>query len=377
MVKTEHIAEMLSRLVQIPSVTPRQAGARAGTPGEAAIASFVAKQCSALGAKVEVQNVLPGRPAVYSIWRARGSKRWIGIDVHLDTVGVETMEGDPFSGAIDEGRVHGRGAVDTKASLAVALAMLEAVKARTKSLPCNLILAATADEEDSATGAPAFAAWLRKKGTTIDELVVSEPTLCAPVIGHKGVVRIRMDIRGKAAHSSNPSRGRNAITAAGRVVDALNVESRRLARQKSPLGSPTLAVTMINGGSGINIVPEHCSISLDRRVVAGESAKSVSKKLLSLAKRSCPLAIAGETSTEIDAFHQDQRSPFVKRMSQWTRQRPAIAPYCTNAWAYRKVARECIVLGPGSIAQAHAAAEWVEISQLAKLASVYAQWWGV
>src|SRR5688500_6545867 len=113
MVTGEQLAGWLSRLVRIPSVNPAQAGPKARKPREARIAEAVAGWFREFGGEVAIEEVLPGRPNVYGVWDT-GSHRWAGVDAHVDTVGVEQMTGDPFSGAIENGRVHGRGAVDTK-----------------------------------------------------------------------------------------------------------------------------------------------------------------------------------------------------------------------------------------------------------------------
>ena len=136
-------------------LAPAGGSHRQGQAGEATLSQAVAAWCKKLGAQVTTDEVLPGRPATYAIWKGANA-RWIAIDVHLDTVGVESMEGAPFSGRIEDGRVYGRGAVDTKASLAVALSMLENIKPASNRLPCNLLLAATVDEEVSSAGEPAL-----------------------------------------------------------------------------------------------------------------------------------------------------------------------------------------------------------------------------
>src|SRR3954447_18062683 len=164
----EQLAAWLKRLVNIPSVTPEQAGPRAGAAGEARLAEAVAGWFREHGGDVYVEYVLPGRPNVYGIWRG-ASERWAALDVHMDTVGVEQMVGDPFGGELRDGRVYGRGAVDTKASLAVALALLEALRHSGQQPAANLLIAATADEETQARGAPAFAAWVRRRSITLDQ----------------------------------------------------------------------------------------------------------------------------------------------------------------------------------------------------------------
>jgi acetylornithine deacetylase/succinyl-diaminopimelate desuccinylase-like protein len=297
----------------------------------------------------------------------------------MDTVGVEQMLGDPFGGELREGRVYGRGAVDTKASLAVALALLEQLHRAGTAPACNLLLAATADEEDLARGAPAFAGWVRSRSIALDQLMVAEPTLCRPVHGHKGVVRLHFEIQGQPAHSSQPHLGRNAITAAAQLALALDAEHRRLAElpATSALGQGTLTVTLIGGGRGLNVVPDACGLSIDRRVVAGEQPDEIVAALRDLAEHASPLPVRTEQILAVGAFLQAADTPWLRQLAEWSGQPPAIAPYGTNAWAYAGLARECVVLGPGSIDQAHGVEEWVAISELARLAEIYARWWEV
>jgi acetylornithine deacetylase len=374
----DRLAQWLSRLVHIPSVAPDQAGPRAGMPGEARLAHQVANWFGELGGEVTTHEVLPGRPNVYGVWRGR-SPRWAALDAHMDTAGVEHMAADPFSGRIEGGRVHGRGAVDTKASLAVALALLEAMHQRGLHPEPNLLIAATVDEEVNAQGAPAFAGWLQESHLTLDQLVVAEPTGCAPVYGHKGVSRVEFQVQGSSTHSSQPELGQNAIVAAAHLVLALAEEHARL--QATPpataLGAATLTVSLVHGGQGINVVPDACSVSVDRRVVAGESASEVSAALIQLARRSCPLPLTPTVLHAMDAFLQPPDTPWIRQLAEWSGQAPTVAPYGSNAWCYGQVARECVVLGPGSIDQAHGAEEWVAISELEKLADIYARWWGI
>jgi acetylornithine deacetylase/succinyl-diaminopimelate desuccinylase-like protein len=374
----EQLTTWLSRLVRIPSVSPEQAGPRAGEPGEARLADSVADWFRELGGEVVVEDVLPGRPNVYGIWRGRG-EHWAALDVHMDTVGVEQMKGDPFGGELRDGRVYGRGAVDTKASLAVALALLEALQRSGGTPEPSLLIAATVDEEDLARGAPAFAAWVRQRGLALDQLMVAEPTHCRPVYGHKGVVRLAFDIAGEPAHSSQPQLGKNAITAAAHLALALDTEQQRLAAAPAatPLGAPSLAVTLIGGGRGLNVVPDACSLSIDRRVVADERADVVVAQLSDLARRACPLPLAVRQILSVDAFLQAPDTPWLRQLADWSGQPLSIAPYGTNAWAYDGLAGECVVLGPGSIDQAHGVEEWVEVAELSRLAAIYGRWWGI
>jgi acetylornithine deacetylase/succinyl-diaminopimelate desuccinylase-like protein len=378
LVAPEQLAAWLARLVRIPSVAPEQAGPRAGAPGEARLAQALAGWFAELGGQVFLDEVLPGRANVYGIWRGRG-ERWAALDVHMDTVGVEQMSGDPFGGELRDGRIYGRGAVDTKASLAVALALLEALRQAGEAPVPNLLIAATVDEEVLARGAPAFAAWVRRQALALDQLLVAEPTLCVPVYGHKGLARLQFDITGKPAHSSQPHLGQNAIVAAAQLILALAAEHGRLTAEPtlSPLGAGTLAVTLIGGGRGLNIVPDACSVSIDRRVVSGEQPDAIITRLNELARRACPLPVAAREILAVGAFLQSPETPWLQELAAWSGQPPAIAPYGTNAWAYEGLAREVAVLGPGSIDQAHGVEEWVAVAELVKLAEIYSGWWGI
>jgi acetylornithine deacetylase/succinyl-diaminopimelate desuccinylase-like protein len=84
-----------------------------------------------------------------------------------------------------------------------------------------------------------------------------------------------------------------------------------------------------------------------------------------------------KTLLEIDAFYQPPDTPWIRQLAGWSGKEPTIVPYGTNAWAYGGLAGECVVIGPGSIDQAHGQEEWVEISELEKLANIYARWWGI
>jgi acetylornithine deacetylase/succinyl-diaminopimelate desuccinylase-like protein len=375
MLTGETVASWLSRLVKIPSVSPDQAGPRAGVPGEARLGAEVARWLAEFGAEVYSEEVFPGRSNVYGILPGQ-SDRWVAVDAHLDTVGVEQMTGDPFSGRIAEGRVYGRGAVDTKATLAVVLALLEAMHRSGRRPGPSLVVAATVDEEVSARGAPAFAGWVRARGIPLDELAVAEPTSCGPVVGHKGGLRLEFRVEGSPAHSSQPHLGQNAITAAAHLVLALDAEQQRLAAlPPAELGNPTLAVTLIDGGSGANVIPAACSVIVDRRLLPGEDGAEVAAQLVQRAERATPLPLRAETALWVAPFAQAADTSWVRWLAGASGREPAVVPYCTNAWAYSGLARECVIIGPGSIQQAHGVEEWVAISELEKLARIYAAWW--
>ncbi len=376
MVETQRVIEWLQRLVQIPSVGPVNVGPRSGKINEGWIAAQVAEWFEALGGEVEQDDVFPGRPNTYGIWRG-SSDRWIAVDVHIDTVGIETMLGDPFDGRLENGRVYGRGSVDTKASLGVVLALLENLQQRGESLRPNLVVCASADEETGCGGAPVFARWVHERGIALDELIVAEPTMCAPIYGHRGAANLLFEIQGEAAHSSLPDLGKNAIVAAAPLIAALDAEHQRI-RALPPttdVGSPTLTVSMISGGQALNVVPDQCRIHVNRRVVPFEDPAAVGAALEVYAREHCPLPVTMTTIHELTAFYQPPDTPFVQQLSAWSGMAATTAPYGTNAYAYSHLAKGVAVFGPGSIDQAHRDVEWIDVAELEKVMAIYAMWW--
>lgn len=379
--QNEHLASWVSRLVQIPSVNPLHAGPRCGVPGEAKLAEALAGFFADLGAdRVELVEVAEDRPNVYGIWEGI-EERWAVLDVHTDTVTVEHCEGDPFDGRIADGRVYGRGAVDTKASLGVVLAVLEQARIEGRRPAPNLLVVGSASEEAGGMlGAVGFREWAEARRLRPHEVIVAEPTMCAPIYGHKGGVALEVTVCGQAAHSSQPHLGRNAITAAATVISALDAEHQRLISQPpaTPVGTATLTVALISGGTAGNVVPDRCTFTVGRRIVPGEDTADVAAGLAGLIEASCPLPVEiVQPSPGAPAFYQSPDSPLVQRVARWAGTQPELAPYGTNALRYDGFADQVVVFGPGSIDNAHTAVEYVELEQLERCASVYRSWLGL
>ncbi|MPY96065.1 MAG: M20/M25/M40 family metallo-hydrolase, partial [Acidimicrobiia bacterium] len=372
------LAGWVSRLVRVPSVNPLHAGERAGAPGEKAMAEALAGYFEDLGATAQLDEVLPERPNVYGVVPGR-TERLVCLDVHTDTVSVEHMVGDPFDGRVEDGRVWGRGALDTKASMGVALALLDTWRREgQRPEPTVLLVGSISEEAGGMPGAEVFRAYAEAEGLAIDEMVVAEPTRCRPVYGHKGGVSLELAIVGEAAHTATPHLGRNAISAAARVIAALEVEHERLQAltPATEVGNGTLTVTMIAGGTGGNVVPALCTLCVGRRIVPFEDNLAVIDELSALAREASPLPVEVTVShMGSGAFYQSPDSPFVEALARWAGTSPAVAPYGTHALKYGGLAAGLAVFGPGAIEDAHRATESVAVAELQQLADVYAAWW--
>jgi len=387
-VSPRRLAESVAELVRIPSVNPLHAGPiaeAAGPIGELAIAHHLAARFDRCGAsEVILDDVLDGRPNVYG-WFPGRSDRIVVVDVHTDTVTVEHMTDPPFDGRIDDGHVWGRGALDTKATMGVLLALLEGWRDDAiRPDPTLLLVGSISEEAGGLLGAVRFSAWAAEQQIEIDQMVVAEPTELAPIHGHKGGSSLRVTALGVAAHSARPELGSNAIEAMAPVIEALHTEHERLQTltPSTDLGNPTLSVTMIEGGSGGNVIPAHCTITVSRRVVPGEDSTDVYEHLAALAADACGLPTEVEPAygrrpdggVGLNAFYQEADSALVRDLAAWAGTEPAVAPFGTNALAHSGRARELTVFGPGCIDDAHQATECVAIDDLVALAEVYTRW---
>lgn len=382
------LAESVAELVRIPSVNPLHAGPTSeehGSDGERAIAEHLANRFDELGAnKVVLHEVIDGRPNVYGFFPGR-TERLVVLDVHTDTVTVEHMTDPPFDGRIEAGRVWGRGALDTKASLGVITALLESWQQRgVRPEPTLLVVGSIAEEAGGLLGATHFRPWADEHDLTIDQLIVAEPTRLAPIHGHKGGAALRITALGTSAHSSLPHLGHNAIEAMAPVIIAMQREQERLQglAPTTELGNGTLSVTMIDGGTGSNVIPDSCTIVAGRRIVPGEDAQQVFDDLAALATDACPLPVRIESALEpgpdgnvgTPAFYQPADTRLVDGLASWAGTVPTVAPFGTNALRYSGFATEMAVFGPGSIDDAHQATESVAIDDLCRTAEVLSRW---
>ncbi len=358
-------ARLLAELVRIPSVNPMGRAVSGGEYGESALAEHVAAFLHRHRIDVRVTEVSPGRPNVTGYIDA-GAERTLMLQAHLDTVHVGGMTVAPFGAEIRDGCLYGRGACDTKGSLAAFLqAAVEAVQAP-KNLRYNVILLATADEEYQFTGARHAV----RSGLKADMGIAGEPTSLQIIRAHKGVVRWHLHTRGTAAHAAYPARGDNAIYRMGHILTRLESYARGLtAGVAHPLlGTPSLSVGVIAGGEAVNIVPDACSIEIDRRTMPHEDADGVMADV-----QECLAGIEGWelAPPHLVASGMDipADAPVVRELSQaisGVTGTVAIegAYYATDAGTFNAGGIPTVVFGPGDIALAHTVAEHIPLAEL-------------
>jgi acetylornithine deacetylase/succinyl-diaminopimelate desuccinylase-like protein len=358
------IEKLACELIALPSVNPAFLPQNHSDAGEARVADFLAATAGKAGLDVDVQKVRAGRCNVLARLVPAGAiKHRILLAPHTDTVGA--FSPGQFSPRLRHGRIYGRGACDTKGSIA---SMLGALTALARSLPrpaaTEIVFAGVIDEESEQAGSRALAA----SGFKADLAIVGEPTRLRVVTAHKGSLWLRLETRGKAAHGARPHLGRNAVHEMARIVDLLQTDyTRQLQRRRHPLlGSATVSVGSIQGGTQPNIVPAQCEASVDRRTLPGETESSVRAEMQRLFRRHKLRAIIRDEKTSpCYPMQTGTDLPLVRKFMQAARQkRPLGAHYFCDASVLAHAGIPSIVFGPGDIAQAHTADEWIGVKSL-------------
>ena len=274
--------DMTRRLVRTPSVNPML---EEGGTGERAVAELAAAWLRHWGYETVVTEVAAGRCNVVSR-RGEGAGPSLLLNGHLDTVGVSGMT-EPFSGAVRDGRLYGRGSADMKSGVACILAV--AAEMASEPIPGELIVALTADEEHASIGMEALVG----TGAVADAAVVCEPTSLSVMPAHKGFLWIDAHVRGRAAHGSRPDAGVDAIAHMGHLLVAFEEEAGRLRRDTGHelLGPASLHAGTIRGGSAPSVYPDRCHLVVERRTLPGETAATVMEevdRVVAAARRRCP-----------------------------------------------------------------------------------------
>jgi len=369
-------ATLLSELVGCPSVNPGEQHGSTPPYGEAGMVDYLDVWLQQRGGEVHREEVLPGRPNIWAHFQGRDRSRVLLLDAHTDTVSHANMTIDPFAAEVREGRLYGRGACDTKGPMAAMLMALDAAIAG-EGLACDVIFAGTCDEEHDAAGAKA----LLQHGLAVDFAVIAEPTELQMVTRHKGVVRAQIDLHGQAAHSSLPLQGRNAIYAAARAVTALEGLGTALGESTADpeLGHPTLAVTTIEGGTAMNIVPERCRIQVDRRLLPTEDLSQVKADTTATVAAALAHLPADCWTVKWSHYYPPLESvpvaPELDRLGQALLAETGAAThcavtYCTNGGFYAQAGIPSVIFGPGSIDQAHTKAESIDLTGVTVAARV-------
>ena len=358
---THDCVTLLQQLVRIPSVNPDNSPGTDQT-GEHDLAVFLAGWLEAIGADVSLEEIRPGRPNLIGRFAPRDGRPRILLGPHLDTVGVAGMTVDPFAAEIRDNKLWGRGASDTKGPMAAMLWALHENREILDTLPVAVDFVAFMGEESGQWGSKAF---VRTHGADYRFALVGEPTSMGVVHATKGSLWATLRATGRAAHSSMPERGDNAILKLTRALDRLDRElGGTLATYQHPeLGRSTMNIGVIRGGARPNIVPDLAEAELDIRITPSLAAAGGALALLrkSLADLDLPLELVNPHENppmETPAGH-----PVVRRLLEGGAYLTT-APWFSDAAHLSSGGIPSVCIGPGSIDQAHTADEFISLDAL-------------
>ena len=415
------VVDLLCELIAQPSVNPRLAPTGASEAGEQRITEWLARFAADAGWRWGLQPVEPGRSNFFALIPG-GRGDTLLWEVHQDTVSVQGMTVQPFEAAVRDGCVYGRGACDVKGSMAAMLAALLRVSLEPTIRRPTVLFACSINEECGFSGARAMAELWRSDNDDVSSPVVSnsreahasgilplappfegggelslreiaalhptaalvaEPTELNVVVAHRGVARWQCTVHGRAAHSSRPEEGANAVYAMSRVVQLIEQFHRETlaSRLADPLcGASTACVTTFQGGTGPNTIPDLAVIDVDRRLCPDETPEAAYRELVTWLDERAEL---GECRLEHHAPWMQSRGLHFAANREWAEQLAAVVrtigiesqlmgvPYGTNAASIAAAGIPTAVLGPGSIAQAHTVDEWIAVEQLELAVEIY------
>ena len=360
------IQEMLTRLISLPSISSASAD---WDHSNEAVVRTLAEWLEPVGFTVEILEV-PGMPGKYNLIATLGSgPGGLVLSGHTDTVPFDDKrwQSDPFTLTEKDNRWYGLGTCDMKGFFPLAI---EAAKAFVdQPLQQPLIILATADEESSMNGARALAEAGKPKARYA---VIGEPTSLQPVRMHKGIMMERLKFEGQSGHSSDPGLGRNALEGMHEAMgELLSLRQQWQSQYQNPnfrVQVPTMNLGCIHGGDNPNRICAQCELHFDLRPLPGMDMAGLRQAILD---RLQPVAERRELGLTFEPlfdgvppFETPADAALVKACEKLTGHTAHAVAFATEAPWLQKLGMETLVMGPGSIDQAHQPDEYLELSQL-------------
>jgi acetylornithine deacetylase len=363
-------AEMLRRLVAFDT-TSRNSNLQ--------LIGFVRDYLDAQGVPYRVSTDAAGQKANIHAIIGPQSAGGVALSGHVDTVPVDgqAWSSDPFALRSDAGLLYARGACDMKGFVASCLAAVPDFRAMKLQRPLHLFI--TFDEETSFEGAIRLIEDLEQSGLKPAMCVVGEPSGMKPILAHKGRISVKVSVRGRPGHSSEPAKGVNAIHAAAEAIAWVAGEARRLAKEGPFAGGfdpphTTIHVGTVSGGSILNIIPEHAEFCIEWRTIPGDDPERQLERMKAfIAANIEPAMQAVHPTTGFSyevinlmpdmALDPDHELTTVVKQITGANSAGKVS-YGTEGGYYQNAGMPTIICGPGHIAQAHQPDEYVAQSEL-------------
>ena len=361
------LREMLARLVSLPSISSASPD---WDHSNEAVVRTLAEWLESLGFVVEVLAV-PDLPGKFNLVATLGQgPGGLVLSGHTDTVPFDPQRwrSDPFTLTERDGRWYGLGTCDMKGFFPLAIEAARHYVDRPLRQP--LIILATADEETSMNGARALAEAGRPRARYA---IIGEPTGLRPIRMHKGIMMERFRFEGLSGHSSNPDLGRNALEGMHEALtELLDLRSRWQQQYRNPnfdVQVPTLNLGCIHGGDNPNRICGQCELHFDLRPLPGMDMQALRQAILArvrpVAERRGLSLLFEPLFDGVPPFETPPDAALVQACERLTGHTAEAVAFATEAPWLQKLGMETLVMGPGSIDQAHQPDEYLELSQLA------------
>ena len=375
-IDTAFVTQTLQQMVQIDSVNP---GLVAGGAGEGAVAGWLYQMCETLGFEVHFQQTAPGRPNVIARWAGSGGGKSLLLTGHTDVVSVENMDGDPFDGRIEGGRLYGRGAYDMKGGLASILGAVAALRASGFQPASDIWLGFVTDEEYLSIGTDELVTAIQP-----DAAILTEPTDVQLCIAHKGFAWLTLTTEGKAAHGSKYAEGVDAIAHMQHLLRMMTtLETEVFVDDIHPLlGRNSVHASVIRGGLGLSTYPDRCTLQVEHRYLpdlqAAEIVQLWQDEIDDLTRTIPDFRASVNLDFERPGYEIAQDAPIVQTLHQAFRDVMQAEPAYMGQYAWLDSAIlghaniPTVILGPGG-AGMHAAVEYVNLQDVFDCAAIIAQ----
>jgi acetylornithine deacetylase len=357
---------MMEQLIAIPSVSSTQAQHNQSNEN---VINLLANWLEDYNFNVSVQSI-PDTPGKFNLVATLGQGQdGLVLAGHTDTVPFDAVlwDSDPFKMMERDGRLYGLGSCDMKSFFALVLQALRELDGKHLAHPVTIL--ATADEESSMSGARALCS---------DDLhqsrfaVIGEPTSLQPVSMHKGIMMLAIRLQGSSGHSSNPALGVNALEHMSpvlrNIIDFRNELSQRYQHPAFEVSFPTLNLGCLHGGDNPNRICDHAVLEIDIRALPGMDNLELKEELTG---RIMDLVSDPDIDASVDLLHPpvasfmaEESSPLLSAAERLTDRPCRSVAFATEAPFLKDIGLDTIVLGPGSIDQAHQPNEYIELEQL-------------
>lgn len=366
------LISMMSQLIASPSISCSQAHWDQSNKG---VIELLESWLSSQGFQCEVMP-LPDQPHKFNLIATLGTgDGGLVLSGHTDTVPYDKgrWQSDPFKLEERDHKLYGLGSCDMKGFFAIVLDTIRQMQLSDLKQP--LIILATADEESSMSGARAL---VERGSLKARYALIGEPTSLTPIYAHKGIMMERIQVTGQSGHSSNPSLGNNALDAMHDVMSELMAFRQQLKANYRDasfvIDYPTMNFGCIHGGDNPNRICGRCELEFDLRALPGMSNQALMAEIAQILPR-----IEEKTGTiiqlnslfpDVPSFYTPVESDIIKTCEALTNRQASTVAFATEGSFLNQMGMETLILGPGSIDQAHQPNEFMALDQIQPMQEV-------